>query len=158
MPPGTQALRLAGYLAKAAMDLLERQTQLEELARHLREAGTSAGKIVFVSGEAGAGKSVLVEQFAQQTARAARVLWGHCDALQTSRVLGPVNEVVAALSARYGSDRTQSGKCCWAEIPLSPSLVAPARNPHQPPLLRGAEHARRPRPRGRRRATKEDTR
>jgi len=105
LPPGTQALRLAGYLAKAAMDLLERQTQLEELARHLREAGTSAGKIVFVSGEAGAGKSVLVEQFAQQTARAARVLWGHCDALQTSRVLGPVNEVVAALSALPGTAR-----------------------------------------------------
>jgi DNA-binding NarL/FixJ family response regulator len=51
-----------------------------------------------VSGEAGAGKSSLVEQFAQQAGRAARVLWGHCDALQTSRVLGPVNEVVAGLA------------------------------------------------------------
>jgi len=87
------------------MDLLERQTQLEELARHLREAGTSAGKIVFISGEAGAGKSVLVEQFAQQAARAARVLWGHSDALETSRVLGPVNEVLAGLSALPGTAR-----------------------------------------------------
>lgn len=87
------------------MDLLERQAQLEELARHLREAGTSAGKIAFVSGEAGAGKSVLVEQFAQQAARAARVLWGHSDALQTSRVLGPVNEVVAGLSPLPGTPR-----------------------------------------------------
>ena len=81
------------------MDLLERHTQLEELARHLREAGASAGKVVFVSGEAGAGKSVLVEQFAQQAARAALALWGHCDALETSRVLGPVNEVLSGLSA-----------------------------------------------------------
>jgi DNA-binding CsgD family transcriptional regulator/tetratricopeptide (TPR) repeat protein len=80
------------------MDLLERQAQIGELTRHLHEAGTSAGKIAFVSGEAGAGKSVLVEEFVRQTARAARVLWGHCDALQTSRVLGPVNEVVAGLS------------------------------------------------------------
>ena len=87
------------------MNLLERQTQLEELARHLRDAGTSAGKIAFVSGEAGAGKSVLVEQFAQENARAARMLWGHCDALQTSRVLGPVNEVVAGLSALPGTPR-----------------------------------------------------
>jgi DNA-binding CsgD family transcriptional regulator/tetratricopeptide (TPR) repeat protein len=87
------------------MELLERQTQLEELARHLREAGTSAGKVVFVSGEAGAGKSVLVEQFAQQAPRAARVLWGHCDALETSRVLGPVNEVLAGLSALPGTAR-----------------------------------------------------
>jgi ATP/maltotriose-dependent transcriptional regulator MalT len=87
------------------MDLLERQAQFEELARHLREAGTSAGKIAFVSGEAGAGKSALVEQFAQQAARAARVLWGHSDALQTSRVLGPVNEVVAGLSLLPGTPR-----------------------------------------------------
>jgi DNA-binding CsgD family transcriptional regulator/tetratricopeptide (TPR) repeat protein len=87
------------------MELLERQAQLEELARHLREAGTSAGKIAFVSGEAGAGKSALVEQFAQQVARATRVAWGHCDALQTSRVLGPVNEVVAGLSMLPGATR-----------------------------------------------------
>jgi DNA-binding CsgD family transcriptional regulator/tetratricopeptide (TPR) repeat protein len=80
------------------VELLERQAQLEELAQHLREAGSSAGKMTFVSGEAGAGKSALVEQFAQQPPRGTRVLWGHCDALQTSRVLGPVNEVAAGLS------------------------------------------------------------
>jgi DNA-binding CsgD family transcriptional regulator/tetratricopeptide (TPR) repeat protein len=85
------------------MDLLERQTELEELARLLREAGTGAGKIAFVYGEAGAGKSALVEQFAQQVASAARVLWGHSDALQTSRVLGPINEVVAGMSLLPGA-------------------------------------------------------
>jgi DNA-binding CsgD family transcriptional regulator/tetratricopeptide (TPR) repeat protein len=79
------------------MDLLERRAQLEELAQHLREAASRAGKIAFVSGEAGAGKSALVELFAQQAPRGTRVLWGHCDALQTSRVLGPVNEVAAGL-------------------------------------------------------------
>jgi DNA-binding CsgD family transcriptional regulator/tetratricopeptide (TPR) repeat protein len=78
-----------------AMDLLERQTQLGELTRLLRDAGTNAGKTAFLSGEAGAGKSVLVEEFVQQSGRAARVLWGHSDALQTSRVLGPVHEVFA---------------------------------------------------------------
>ena len=84
------------------MDLLERQTQLGELARLLRDAGTSAGKIAFVSGEAGAGKSVLVEEFVQQSGRAPRVLWGHSDALQTSRVLGPVNEVFAGITPSPG--------------------------------------------------------
>jgi DNA-binding CsgD family transcriptional regulator/tetratricopeptide (TPR) repeat protein len=84
------------------MDLLERQTQLEELTRYLHDAGTRAGKIAFVGGEAGAGKSALVEHFAQHASRSARVLWGHCDALQTSRVLGPVNEVIAGLSALPG--------------------------------------------------------
>ena len=85
------------------MELLERQTQLEELTRHVREAGTNAGEIAFVGGEAGAGKSVLVEQFTRQAGRGVRVLWGHCDALQTSRVLGPVTEVLAALSAASGT-------------------------------------------------------
>jgi predicted ATPase len=80
------------------MDLLERQTQIEELTRYLHDAGTRGGKIGFVGGEAGAGKSALVEHFAQRASRSARVLWGHCDALQTSRVLGPVNEVVAGLA------------------------------------------------------------
>ncbi|MEA3139879.1 MAG: hypothetical protein QOK23_2048 [Gammaproteobacteria bacterium] len=84
------------------MILLERQTQLEELARLLREAGTSAGKIAFVCGEAGVGKSALVEQFAQQATSSVRVSWGHCDALQTSRTLGPVNELAAALSLVSG--------------------------------------------------------
>ena len=80
------------------MELLERQTQLAELTRLLHEAGAGAGKIALISGEAGAGKSALVEQFSRQSARTARVLWGHSDALQTSRVLGPVNELVAGLA------------------------------------------------------------
>jgi anti-sigma regulatory factor (Ser/Thr protein kinase) len=33
--------------------------------------------------------------------------------------------LVAALSARHGSDRTQSGKRCWAEIPLHPAPGSP---------------------------------
>ncbi len=90
------------------MELLERQTQLEELTRHLHDAAARAGKIVFVSGEAGAGKSVLVEQFVEQAGRSARVLWGHCDALETSRVLGPVNEVFAGISAAPGAARESS--------------------------------------------------
>jgi DNA-binding CsgD family transcriptional regulator len=80
------------------VDLLERHAQLEELAQHLRAAVAGTGKVVFVSGEAGAGKSALIEQFAQQAPRGVRVLWGHCDALQTSRVLGPVHEVASGLS------------------------------------------------------------
>ncbi len=95
------------------MELLERQKELDELTRLLLDAGSSAGKIAFVSGEAGAGKSALVEQFASQAGDGARILWGHCDALQTSRVLGPINEVVAGMSLlpgaspEYGLERDQ---------------------------------------------------
>jgi DNA-binding CsgD family transcriptional regulator/tetratricopeptide (TPR) repeat protein len=78
------------------MELLERQAQVDELSRSLRESANVAGKVVLVGGEAGAGKSALIEHFASQL-DGVRVLWGHCDALQTSRVLGPVNEIVADL-------------------------------------------------------------
>ena len=85
------------------MDLLERQFQLSELTRLLRQAGAGTGKIALVSGEAGAGKSALVEEFARSACGDARVLWGHSDALQTSRVLGPVNELAATLLLRPGA-------------------------------------------------------
>ncbi len=87
------------------MDLLERQHQLGALTQLLRDAGGSAGKIVFIGAEAGAGKSTLVEEFARQAGRGARVFWGHSDALQTSRVLGPVNELAAAVSLLPGTAR-----------------------------------------------------
>ena len=85
------------------MDLLERQAQLADLTGLLHEAGASAGKIALISGEAGAGKSALVEEFARQAAQTARVLWGHSDPLQTSRVLGPVNELASGLSLRLST-------------------------------------------------------
>jgi tetratricopeptide (TPR) repeat protein len=85
------------------MHLLERQEQLDELARLLREAGKNAGKVAFVRGEAGAGKSSLVEEFAS-CAAGAPIYWGHCDALQTSRVLGPVKELAAEAGSAPDSD------------------------------------------------------
>ena len=85
------------------MELLERQVELETLARQLREAAASAGKLVFVCGEAGIGKSALVEQFVKKAPRTTRILWGHCDALETSRVLGPVNEVIAGMAIAPGA-------------------------------------------------------
>src|SRR5689334_13661118 len=85
------------------MDLLERQTQLEELTGLLRDAGAHTGKIALLMGEAGVGKSALVEQFAYQAVRVARVFWGHSDALQTSRVLGPVHELAVGMSVMRGT-------------------------------------------------------
>ncbi|HXI49739.1 MAG TPA: ATP-binding protein, partial [Steroidobacteraceae bacterium] len=90
------------------MDLLERNVQIEELSRSLRDARAGAGKVALVSGEAGAGKSALVEEFTQRASGGTRILWGHCDALQTSRVLGPVSEVAAGLSSLPDPPRAQT--------------------------------------------------
>ena len=80
------------------MELLERQNQLDELARQLREAEAGRGKVAFVAGEAGAGKSALIEAFASGSRRGVRIVWGACDALQTPRALGPIHEIAASLA------------------------------------------------------------
>jgi DNA-binding CsgD family transcriptional regulator len=91
--PSPQARRLADN--RAAMHLLERHKQLEELTRCLQEARAGCGKLVLVAAEAGLGKSALVERFVAEHRRDARALWGFCDALSTPRPLAPVHEIAA---------------------------------------------------------------
>jgi DNA-binding CsgD family transcriptional regulator len=81
------------------MHLLERQGQLETLNRCFQEARAASGKLVLVAGEAGLGKSSLVEQFVAEHRREARTLWGACDGLTTPRALAPVHEIAAQTSA-----------------------------------------------------------
>ena len=78
------------------MVLLERHTQLAELAAAQQDAATARGSLVLVSGEAGVGKTVLVQRFAGQSD--ARVLWGLCDDLVTPRPLGPFRDMFAHLN------------------------------------------------------------
>lgn len=76
------------------MRLLERDDALAVLAR-ATEAARTAGQLVSVSGEAGIGKTAVVRAFAERTA--ARVVWGHCDALATPRPLGPLLDMAGHL-------------------------------------------------------------
>ncbi len=77
------------------MELLERDQDFEQLALLWRSATTGQGRTALVSGEAGMGKTALVEQFVQQQGQAARCLWGACDALFTPRPLGPLYDMAA---------------------------------------------------------------
>src|SRR5690348_18367117 len=90
------------------MHLLERQNELETLSRCLQEARAGAGKVILIAGEAGIGKSSLVEQFALEHRREARVLWGACDPLTTPRALAPVREI-AAQTGGLGSAAADEG-------------------------------------------------
>ena len=74
------------------IELLER----DELLARLDSARAEGGRLVFVGGEAGVGKTALVAAFA---ARADRVLRGACENLTTPTPLGPfldVGDVAAA--------------------------------------------------------------
>ncbi len=77
--------------------LLERADALSTLAEQLREVRDGgAGRVVFISGEAGVGKSTLVRRFCADQAESARVLSGTCDVLFTPRPLGPLFDIAEA--------------------------------------------------------------
>jgi predicted ATPase/DNA-binding CsgD family transcriptional regulator len=75
------------------MDLLERNHCFNQLAELLRTATTGNGRTVLISGEAGIGKTALVERFVNQHCNSARLLWGACEALFTPRPLGPLYDI-----------------------------------------------------------------
>jgi DNA-binding CsgD family transcriptional regulator/tetratricopeptide (TPR) repeat protein len=82
------------------MQLLEREPALEALGGWLAEARAGRGRLVLVGGEAGVGKTTLLDEFAARQRPAARVLRGACDALTTPRPLGPLADVAPAIGGR----------------------------------------------------------
>lgn len=86
--------------------LLERDHLLEHLGEALDDAVGGRGRMVLVSGEAGAGKSSLVRRFvADVREREPRpdTLIGHCDPLTTPRPLGPLLDVARRPESGLGS-------------------------------------------------------
>jgi DNA-binding CsgD family transcriptional regulator/tetratricopeptide (TPR) repeat protein len=77
------------------VQLLERASHLDALGRALAEAGAGAGRLVFVAGEAGVGKTALIQAFAVAARAATLVLRGACDPLSTPRPLGPLIDIAA---------------------------------------------------------------
>jgi DNA-binding CsgD family transcriptional regulator/tetratricopeptide (TPR) repeat protein len=76
--------------------LLERQAQLAALDEYADDACAGQGRLVFVAGEAGIGKTALVDAFVAM-ARDLRVARGACDGLFTPRPLGPLFDLAAEL-------------------------------------------------------------
>ena len=78
------------------MQLLEREASLASLADYAREARRGEGRLVLVAGEAGVGKSALVERLHDDLADACWS-WGACDGLFTPRPLGPLFDLASTL-------------------------------------------------------------
>src|ERR1700722_11090552 len=124
---GRRYANLHPRLSGSAMHLLEREQQLATLAQGVSEARAGAGKLILIAGEAGLGKSSLVEQFVADTQRHARILWGACDALDTPRALGPVHEIAAQTSILDGRTAPADESRDWLFGALFAQLVPPQR-------------------------------
>ena len=79
-----------------AIPLLERDDSFDTLCRALSAARVQ-GQIVGISGEAGVGKTSLVEALAAREGQRTTFLWGSCEALGTPRPLGPLLDMAADL-------------------------------------------------------------
>jgi DNA-binding CsgD family transcriptional regulator len=82
------------------MDLLERDHCFHLLSELLCAATADSGRTVLVSGEAGIGKTALLEHFVSQQGNTVRTLWGACEALFTPRPLGPLYDIAAQVRGR----------------------------------------------------------
>jgi predicted ATPase/DNA-binding CsgD family transcriptional regulator len=110
---------LAGAVYNRAMSLLEREPFLAELTNLLSEGG----RVVFLSGEAGVGKTTLVRAFCQAVAQKARVAIGACDPLSTPRPLGPLLDVAEILGLEVESARDQLFRNLLSKLSTQPTLL-----------------------------------
>src|SRR5690349_600075 len=90
------------------MTLLERELQLDTLADYAAEATRGEGRVVLVSGEAGVGKSALVEELENRLPDA-EWSWGACDGLYTPRPLGPVLDIARGRQGALHAAVTHGG-------------------------------------------------
>ena len=80
--------------------LFERDDAIRRL-RGLLQASTVSGRIAAISGEAGVGKTALIEAVAAAESRRASFLWGGCEALDTPRPLGPLLDISIQLDEEF---------------------------------------------------------
>ena len=80
--------------------LLEREDALADLHAALAKACEGRGSVLFVGGEAGVGKTALVQQFLAESGGDVRVLVGACDPLFTPLPLGPFVDIAHSTGGR----------------------------------------------------------
>ena len=108
--------------------ILEREAELSVLDDAIQAAAAGDGSVVLVFGEAGIGKSSLVEAVRAQLPAEGRMFVGYCDDLATPRTLGPFRDLVGSVGSELsravldGGDRDRilaalRAELDWAEHP-----------------------------------------
>jgi len=111
--------------------ILEREAELAALAVAARDAGDGSGSVVLISGEAGIGKSSVVDGIRAVLPAEGRLLVGYCDDLATPRVLGPLRDLVGSVGtaltrALESGDRGEVLEALRGELALAdrPTVLA----------------------------------
>ena len=85
------------------MRLLEREPALATLEGLRTAAATEGGRLVFVEGEAGIGKTSLLARFREAAPAGSTTLLGSCDPLSTPRPLGPLVDIADDLDPAFAA-------------------------------------------------------
>ena len=86
------------------MDLLERDSYLTELRRLLGDGIGGRGRLLLLGGEAGVGKSSLVNAFCQQLNGEISQIHSSCDAISTPSPLSAVRAYAASIGVPFDFD------------------------------------------------------
>jgi DNA-binding NarL/FixJ family response regulator len=117
---------------RLAVELLEREGALGALAAAYDEAERGRGRVVFVTGEPGIGKTSLLGRFLAGLPTGPRTLLGTCDDLSIPRPLGPLLDLVGSVSPAL--ERALSGGG-GASQDVPPLLLAELALPPAPAVL-----------------------
>src|SRR5215470_9138570 len=107
--------------------LLEREAPLALLNEYAAQAADGEGRLVLLSGEAGVGKSALVERLGRDLPDA-RWSWSMCDGLFTPRPLGPLFDLADQLGGallercRAGADREELFRVILAQVAMPKAM------------------------------------
>ncbi|MGW9629465.1 ATP-binding protein [Agromyces sp. NPDC055520] len=117
------------------MRLLEREGEIAELGDAVRAAAEGRGGVVLVHGEAGIGKSSLVNALRDEPPGGSRVLVGACDALSTPRTLGPLRDLIPQVGPRLGGalragEREEVFAALHEELSSAPATVLVIEDAH----------------------------
>ena len=86
----------------------ERDRQIAALDGHLAEAAAGQGRLALIAGEAGVGKTALLDTWSGRIQGRVRLLRGVCDGSATPRPLGPFIDAFPQLTGSApGADRAQ---------------------------------------------------
>ena len=111
------------------MELLERASQLLALNSALAQAKSGQGCVTLVYGEAGIGKTSVVDSFAREHKKSWRILSGACDSLFTPRPLGPLHDIASQTQGSLGalleaeSNRTAIFSACLNELNTQSTIL-----------------------------------